>query len=111
MEMTDPVPPSGHAQGKNSHIERISKLAQVHKLLLGNAETVPISGEMLFHHVHRKCIMARGYWSMRRENASRSDLIGRFFKRLSLLYEFSYAFEKHEGSVTFVCVKDGGLDS
>src|SRR5215471_1253028 len=111
MEIAHRISPSAHSQGKNRHVEGIAEFADIHELLFREPEIIPISGEVLFHHVKRKSIVAGGYRRVRRKQTCHADLLGRLFERLSLLHKLASTLEQHECRMPFICVENRRLDS
>src|SRR5262249_12641093 len=111
MQVTHGIPPAAHSQGEDRHVEGVAETAQFHELLPGDSKIIPEAGEMLFHHVKRKCIMSRRNRCMSREETCRANLLCSFFECHPLLNEFARPLEQHECRVTFVCVEYSGLDS
>ena len=96
VKMAHAVAPAGHSQCEHGHVEGIAEFAELQELLPGDTEIVPVSGEVLLHHVHRESIVSCRHGRMCCENARRTNLFGSFVERLPLLNQLARALQQHE---------------
>src|SRR5262245_54320713 len=96
VKMAYRIAPAGHAQREDRHVERITELSQVHELLLGDAQIIPVPGKVPFHHMEGKGVMACRHWCVRCEKTCRPNLLSRFFESEALLDELARSLEQHK---------------